>query len=82
MARGKKSKGKHYVSKGERSSSIKTRTNNPGDRIINQLKAYYQGKNVMVTVENPNKSETNKRFIRVPASTVWKNTKNEKFVIR
>ena len=82
MAKGKKSSGKHYTSKGERRSSIKTSTRDPGDRIINQLKAYFQGKNVMVTIENPNKAETNKRFIRVPASTVWKNIKNEGFIIR
>ena len=43
-----------------------------GDRIINQLAAYRKGKNVMVTIENPNKNETNKRFIRVPGSQVWK----------
>lgn len=81
MAKGKKSSGKHYTSKGERQSSMKTRTNDPGKRIANQLAAYYAGKNVMVTIENPNKTETNKRFIRVPASTVWK-CKNEGFVIR
>jgi ribosomal protein L21E len=43
-----------------------------GDRIINQLAAFRKGKNVMVTIENPNKNETNKRFIRVPGSQVWK----------
>lgn len=43
-----------------------------GERIINQLAAYRKGKNVMVTIENPNKNETNKRFIRVPGSQVWK----------
>ena len=82
MAKGKKSKGKNYTSKGERRSSIKTSTRNSADRVVNQLKAFYAGKNVMVTIENPNKDQTNKPFIRVPASTVWKNTKNEHFVIR
>lgn len=43
-----------------------------GERVINQLKAFRAGKRVMVTIENPNKNETNKRFIRVDASTVWK----------
>lgn len=38
----------------------------------NQLLAYMKGKNVMVTIPNPNTNETNKRFIRVPASEVWK----------
>lgn len=43
-----------------------------GDRVINQLAAFRAGKRVMLTIENPNKNETSKRFIRVEASTVWK----------
>jgi hypothetical protein len=43
-----------------------------GDRIMNQRKAFDAGKNVMVTVANPNVNETNKRFIRVNAKTIWK----------
>ena len=31
-----------------------------------------KGKNVMLTVPNPNKNETNKRMIRVPATEVWR----------
>lgn len=42
------------------------------DRIMNQLKAFRAGKRVMVTIENPNKEQTNRRFIRVEASTIWK----------
>ena len=34
-----------------------------------------QGKNVMLTIANPNKNETNKPFIRVPAHTVWRGAK-------
>ena len=37
------------------------------DRSINQMAAYAKGKRVMLTVPNPNKNETNKRFIRVAA---------------
>jgi ribosomal protein L21E len=37
------------------------------DRTINQMKAYAKGKRVMLTVPNPNKNETNKRFIRIAA---------------
>ena len=37
------------------------------DRSINQMEAYAKGKRVMLTVPNPNKNETNKRFIRVAA---------------
>ena len=39
----------------------------PFDRLNNQVKAWRAGKKVMVTIENPNKKETNKPFIRVPA---------------
>lgn len=35
------------------------------DRVINQRKAFDKGKRTMVTIENPNKEQTNKRFIRV-----------------
>ena len=43
-----------------------------GERIINQLKAHRAGKNVMVTIPNPDPNQTNKRFIRVNAKTIWK----------
>lgn len=43
-----------------------------GDRVINQRAAYDAGKNVMVTIPNPNPNETSKRFIRVNAKTIWK----------
>lgn len=83
MAKGKKSSSKHYISTGEHSNVAKSTTKAlrkqylySGDRIINQLKAFRAGKNVMVTIENPNKNETNKRFIRVPASTIWKRLTN------
>ena len=34
--------------------------------------AFNKGKNVMVTIPNPNKGETNKPFIRVNAKEVWR----------
>ena len=43
----------------------------PFDRLNNQVKAWRAGKKVMVTIENPNKKETNKPFIRVNALDVW-----------
>lgn len=42
-----------------------------GERIINQRIAWSKGKNVVLTIENPNKNETNKRFIKVPAKQLW-----------
>jgi len=65
-----------YVSKGERRSSMSTRTKCVAAKTINQQAAHLAGKRVMITIPNPNKNETNKRFIRVPASTVWKDPKN------
>ena len=81
MARGKKSSGKTYTSKGERSNVSRWVKkayrrdyieNNKLERACNQMNAFLKGKRVMVTIENPNKNETNKRFIRVPAGEVWK----------
>lgn len=68
---GKKASGKHYTSKGERISSMKTASRDPSDRVINQLNAWLEGKNVVLTIDNPNKNETAKRFIRVNAHDVW-----------
>ena len=48
------------------------KTHDPLRRAINQVRAYKQGKRVMVSIPNPNKEETAKPFIRVEASTVWK----------
>jgi hypothetical protein len=82
MAKGKQSKSSGRVSAGVHSNVSKKITNAlrseyraSGQRLINQLKAHKKGKRVMVTIPNPNKNETNKRFIRVPASTVWRDPK-------
>jgi len=42
-----------------------------GERIVNQRAAWAKGKNVVLTIENPNKNETKKRFIRVKARDLW-----------
>ena len=81
MAKGKKSSGKHYTSKGEHNNVSRWLKkacrkdyveNRSVERAINQRNAFLKGRRVMLTIENPNKNETNKRFIRVPASEVWK----------
>ncbi len=41
-------------------------------QMLNKQAAFRKGKRVMVTIPNPDASETNKRFIRVPAKEVWK----------
>lgn len=38
------------------------------DRIVNQLNALKKGKDVVMTIANPNKEQTNKRFIKVKVS--------------
>jgi len=84
MARGKKSSGKTYTSKGERNNVSRLLKkacrrdyieNRSLERAINQRNAFLKGKRVMLTIENPNKNETNKKFIRVPANEVWKTGK-------
>jgi hypothetical protein len=62
---GKKASGKHYTSKGERRSSVSTASNDPSDKMINAQKAWIKGGNPWITIANPNKEQTNKKFIRV-----------------
>ena len=40
-------------------------------KVLNKQKAWAAGKNVMITIPNPIKSETNKPFVRVPATQLW-----------
>jgi len=65
MAKGKGGSGKTYTSKGERRSSMKTASSDPGQKMLNKQKAWLKGQNPWITIENPNKEQTNKRFIRV-----------------
>tara|TARA_B100001057_G_scaffold390033_1_gene397904 strand:- start:1372 stop:1617 length:246 start_codon:yes stop_codon:yes gene_type:complete len=74
---GKKKSRTSQTSKGEIGNSMKTRLRHGDEgyasqRIQNQLTAFLKGKRVMLTIENPNKNETNRRMIRVPAGEVWK----------
>jgi len=41
------------------------------ERVHNQLSAFQRGRNVVLTIPNPNTNETNKRFIKVNARDVW-----------
>lgn len=72
---GSKSSGKHSTSKGERASSMRTRVNDPAEKALNVQRAYWQGKNPWVTIDNPNKNETNKAKIRVRSNELWGNPK-------
>lgn len=86
MAKGKSSKGSGKQSAGIHSNVSKKIVNAmrseylaSGDRVLNQLHAHKKGKRVMVTIENPNKKETNKRLIKVPSTTLWKDPKQPGF---
>ena len=68
MGKGKKPSGKTYVSKGERRSSVGTPNRDSGLKMLNKMSALRRGKDVVFTIANPNKAETNKPFIRVKAS--------------
>ena len=77
---GKKSRAQ-YTSKGQRRNVSKwvrkqaRKETTPLQRTLNQQVAFRKGKNVMVTIPNPIKSETNKPFIRVNAKEIWKSSK-------
>ena len=47
-------------------------------RAIRQREAWEQGKNVVLTIPNPNPNETNKRFIRINARDYWGNPKERR----
>jgi len=74
MGRGKSRE--KYTSKGERPNVsrrwLKLASKDREDRLYNQWDAFQKGKNVVLTIKNPNKNETNKPFIRVPAKEQWR----------
>tara|TARA_B100000965_G_scaffold113594_1_gene93740 strand:- start:2962 stop:3201 length:240 start_codon:yes stop_codon:yes gene_type:complete len=77
---GKKKSRSKQVSKGEVGNPMKSRLRHweegySSQRIQNQLTAFLKGKRVMLTIANPNKNETNKPYIRVPAHEVWRTSK-------
>ncbi len=75
---GKKRSRDTVTSKGERVSVNKKLRNAARseylasrDRVYNQALAYKKGKNVVLTVANPDKSNTKERMIRVNARDFW-----------
>ena len=85
MAKRKKSRA-HQESKGERRNVAKSTRKQMRDAgtpltiMSNKMKAWRAGKNVIVTIPNPNKKETNKKFIKVNAKEVWGSPK--KFIMK
>lgn len=71
--KGGKSKG--FISQGAHSNVSRKVRNamrsdylQSSDRVMNQLRALQQGKDVVMTIPNPNKEQTNKKFIKVKVS--------------
>lgn len=76
----KKNKDK-YVSKGIHNSvSKKNRARDPEPTLFEKMRfkwaAFLKGRKVYYTIPNPNKEETNKRFIRVEARTLYGDYRN------
>ena len=73
---GRRSTRDSYTSKGERRNFsrrwLKLASKDRDDKLYNQWDAFVKGKNVVLTIKNPNKNETNKPFIRVPAKEQWR----------
>jgi hypothetical protein len=75
---------KQYTSKGQgvcvskETRKAMKRARTPLDILIIKQNAYLAGKNPWITVENPNKNERNKKFIRVRANDYWGNPKNKR----
>lgn len=59
------------------STKLKRDWTSPVDRLLNKQRAWKQGKKVMLTVENPDKTATNMKMIRVDASTIWGDPRKE-----
>ena len=82
MAKGKKSSGKNYTSKGERSNVSKATLRlmragkSEGDKLIDKQNAWLKGSNPWVTIDNPNKEQTNKRRIRVRMNDLMRGSAN------
>jgi|TARA_B100001093_G_C26296785_1_gene787657 hypothetical protein len=78
---GKKRSRATQTSKGERRSVA----NGLGDdrselkKMIDKMDAFRKGKNVMLTIPNPNKQATREPFIRVSAKEKWR---NDKFIMK
>ena len=72
----KKSSGKHYTSKGiigvnRKISKAVRRDRTPSEVMLDKFDAYLKGKNVMITIDNPNPNETAKRKIRVSMRSIY-----------
>ena len=91
MAKGKGGKSSGNVSQGVHSNTSRNtkRLMRQGykssiHRVLNQQKALLQGKDIVVTIPNPNTNETNKPFIRqkISGKMYLNNLKNRGYVMK
>lgn len=84
MAKGKNSSGKNYTSKGQHSNvSTSTRrlmraSKSEAQKHADKQAAWMKGSNPWVTIANPNREETNRRFIRVRMNDLMHGTAKER----
>lgn len=73
----KTSKGKHGVVSKKISNQMRSDYLSSPQRSINQMLAHMKGKRTRFVVENPDKSQTNKRFIAVTGDDILKVKRNK-----
>jgi hypothetical protein len=84
MAKNKGGKSSGKVSAGI-NSNVNSKTLNsirrerlPSEVLMNKLNAYLNGSDPWMVIDNPNKEQTNKKKIRVKASTMYGSLKERK----
>jgi hypothetical protein len=72
------------TSKGERKSSMSTRSTDVLTKTMNIQNAYWKGQNPWVTIDNPSRENTKERKIRVRANELWgdpKTREKQRFIM-
>ena len=85
MAKGKKSKGNHYISKGThcqdksfyKKLKREWKEKHPIEYYANLVEEWRKGNNPWITIDNPNKNDTRARKIRVRSNDIWGNWKGK-----
>lgn len=78
-----KTPGKTYTSTGSHSNVKRStlrdvaRAKGESQKMINQQKAYWAGKNPTITIRNPSEDQLDKMYIRVKANTLWGDPKEK-----
>lgn len=84
MAKGKGGKSKGFVSQGVHRNVSKSTlravraSKSEAEKMLDKQKAWLKGQNPWVTIDNPNKEETNKRRIRVRMNDLMKGSAKDR----